>query len=689
MQHQDRCEEDSNFGKLDIDIEPSTGDVPQIQDYTDLSKNSLPQSSTEDIKAVDSQVCKDIKPMHQSVFADDKIVVTHQSCEDIRTIDQENNGDNEEVNVTSDTEDSRGSSVSLQQSPSQSDIPVPTLLRKVGCSLKSLPLGLPCRETKFRRRRKKFKDIYIPPPRDVYFESLGLLQTPKVVALSKSPRKGVTDQDCQVIDLTSEDSQPVPVPLTPRTRSLMSQLSYEEATGRRRQLSFSQTLPVRPQEVDVAFTKVKKEKEITDSESSEESEEERQIVRKVPSKSAILGIPLTSPLGQRLKQHWNSEHKVPVISEIEKFCKTETSDVKVEEKLKVKNPIVEKLRNRPPPQVTFKFSKKYINKWFHSYKFNRADRAEFQKKLRYGLERESRRRLKQMKPCKVVLQRISKKDIKYWTNPRPRVPVSQHHQLSRPQQWFKNSGFKFGQRPSLFSHRKYTPPMISRPQLVVQRIGGVSLPNRFAAPTPQLLVRTVPLSGQGMQVQVSPLMNVNSAVPLSHSQKRKQVFTTLKQDDMVICLSSDEEEDPLQTSCASSSATGGNQIRQNANHNSNITKTSDFGQNLLPTSFISGSSFVSGSKNVAQNQNMDFSHVRIANGKAFITDSRNSPSHNSLVEEKEWSHVRIANGKALVTDPVNTSSQNSVELENKNTDVAEEGENLDFEIICIDSEDEN
>ena len=429
--------------------------------------------------------------------------------------------------------------VSNKESNRKSPPPVPTLLRKVGSSLKSLPLGIPTKRK--GRQSRNFTDLYIPPSRNVYFESLGLYPTPSVEAIYKSPRKSVSDDDCQIIDLTVDDA-PQTVPLTPRTRSMLSQLSRDDSNGRKRQLSFSQStqLPVTSKETSV-------EKEL--SEDSECSTEENVQSHKVPSKSAILGIPLTSPLGQRLKKHWKYENKVPIVGNIEQYCKTSDESVFNLNKKEKKNPMVEKLRNRPPPQCTFRFTKKYMNKWFHLYKFNKDDRKEFNKRIKFGLDRDSRLKLKRMRPCKVVIAKVSKKDIHYWTTPRPKTnkralaETSISNELNRQN---RLSQMRYAMTSANLAKSKHIYNQYIQPAPLIR-------------PTPQLLVRTVAMGGQGMRLQVLPIQQtqlqplfpptnsglrpVNTQV-ISRSQKRKQVFNNVREDDgMVICLSSDDEDE--------------------------------------------------------------------------------------------------------------------------------------------------
>lgn len=619
----------------------------------------------------------------------------------------------------------RDSDVELVISASENAaIPVPTLLRKVGSNIKSLPLGLPTKTQTFRHGVRRFKDIYIPPNRDLYFESLGLVPSQIVEEIVKSPRKSLTDDDCQIIDLTVDDAQQT-VPLTPRTpKSIMSQLSRDDGSGRRRQLSFSS--PSQAQ---------KTQKEETDSSSESSTDEVITQPHKVPSKSAILGIPLTSPLGQRLKKHWNYENKVPIIENVESFCKTDPASLACPEVKVKKNRMVEKLRNRPPPQCTFRFTKKYMNKWFHFYKFNKADKYEFIKTLRFGLNRESRLKLKRMKPCNVSLSRISPKDIKYWTAPRtqPRRFLPDTSSLKQ-----YNRRVRQNQIQSAMFPPKY-----------VQGMTMNQMPHqvRNYVPTPQLLVRTVPMGNQGMRLQVLPIQQNTyspntsmcktqkqrlSVAPreLSGSQKRKQIFTNVREDDnMVICLSSDEEDDGKSTkslssvrqvfSCAAcrvnkesckihgrkkigpasymlgllNKPVGQTSLQQiNIRDNkaaypaniishkplstsqqcsySNTASAKIFGNSFVPTNQASVSSAVNGNS---------VKYFRIADGKI----ENCSPSQTLQVAEQVISQPETSWSVPVIKKDV-SKTHDSNEIATHSADP----EYMDYEVICIDSDDD-
>lgn len=599
--------------------------------------------------------------------------------------------------------------------------PVPALLRKVGSSLKSLPLGLPDMSTVNRKRQRKFEDIYIPPSRDVYFESLGLFPTPRVEAISKSPRKSVTDEDCQIIDLTMDDPQAVP--MTPRTRSMLSQLSRDDSSGRRRQLSFSQNAPPAQEKEQVEYKEL--------SEEADSSEEEDTVQKhKIPSKSAILGIPLTSPLGQRLKKHWNYENKVPVIENIEMFCKTDAPSRLHIEKNKTKNPMVEKLRNRPPPQCTFRFTKKYINKWCHSYKFNKADKKEFEKRLKFRLDRDSRIKLKTMKKCRVLLARLSQKDIRYWTTPRPKLVQKRFlPETSMLPQY--NRQYRVNQIQNVMASSTASRPI--QAPLYNQLI----LPQRFGAPTPQLLVRPVPMGVQGMRLQVLPIQQVqnqniflsspnnlmHNTTPqeMTRSQKRKQVFNNVREDDnMVICLSSDEEEEivikpqskqQLQR-CAMCAIYKNNCkihgkrrigpasfMRQQSNNAEETTSRKVDNVTSRPVSIIAGSTV-----NMVQPAQC----ANTASARIFGSSIRPSV-HNtqfSAQSKANYTHMKISDGKASVVHsvsnasgsvPVHQDASLVVQGENatgaaendKNESQSAENDYMDYEVICIDSDEDN
>ncbi|WAR27083.1 NRF1-like protein [Mya arenaria] len=676
---------------------------PEATSY-DSDPESLTKAAMEKIKELDELIMK-IKPASREDKHEDEVVWICFICAKSFP-DQSELMAHQDICEEGETSDTQcpiltpGPRVSLTDSTDQGVQPVPTLLRKVGSNIKSLPLGLPSRPRIVRR--PKFVDIYIPPGRDVYFEALGLVQTPKVEEIIKSPRKSVTEDDCQIIDLTVDDEQTVPI--TPRSRSLMSQLSNEGGSARKRQLSFSQSSPVK----NIASKMVNKLEE--QSQSSESSDEDcrRLPVRKVLPKSTILGIPLTSPLGQRLKKHWSFDNKVPVVKDIEQYCKNNVVEDLAERERK-KNPMVEKLRNRPPPQVTFKFTKRYMNKWSHMYKFNRVERREFEKSLRTGLGRESRLRLKRMKACKVVIRRISKKDIKYWTTPRPKIHqaramLSQFirqkpNACQRPQIRQRNTNqYRLpAQQKTVFSSTNFQTfhphqtsllnPRGLRPQLL-------GIQPSASIPTPQLLVRSIQ-GGQGMQLQVlevqsSQLLGQNVfSSPPKHSQKRKQVFNNIREDDMVICLSSDDEdksENPIQSACEM-----GKQLKNLCDMHEK--------RKIGPASFMKSQRE---RKERARSRSMSVSEAEspVVNQTEFNPTGLIIAGATSLRGPSPFdgsTHVRINNGQMTVLNSQpEGSSDNPDEIIAKGEHLEDDKSNvvkiqpadefMDFEVICIDSD---
>ena len=532
--------------------------------------------------------------------------------------------------------------------------PVPTMLTKVGSQYKSLPLGLPLIR---KHKRKKWPDVYIPPPPETYFDSLGLAPTPKVKEIEETPKK--SDKDCDIIDLTLDEVQPV----TPRTpKSLISQWSREEASGRRRQLSFTQnSQPV--EEID--------EESSGDSDSSESSQEEKVQKRNVHCKSTLYAIPLTSPLGQRLKKNWQHEDQVPVVSDIEQYCITRCSPVT---KNKGGGDVMDKLRHRPPPQVTFRFTKKYLNKYFHSYKFNRDDKREFKKKLKTGLEKESRRRLRQMKPCKVVLSRISKKDIKYWTTRgnklrnnhvmnmqqhlRQKILLEQQKKIRarysqgfvQNQRFVPFNNFHFRNQQSHIPHQSY--PTLAR-----------FVSSQQQGPIPRLLVKHgmgvvgMPLVPASSQHVNQPVSNVKRE--LTGSQKRKQDFGNVRTDDeiSIISLSSDEEDNVTVDKSKNCNCLG----CQGKGNNCAIQKKPRIG----PASFkrreasrqqclYSGSASQTASERICVNAQM--------NSEAAVRISQNAVGKTtqggltvSPAKSPEFSNFRLVNGQVQRIKPANSA----------------------------------
>ncbi|KAL3852219.1 hypothetical protein ACJMK2_015891 [Sinanodonta woodiana] len=422
-------------------------------------------------------------------------------------------------------------------------------------------------------KRKILPDLYIPPPPDEYFQCLGLRPTPSLEEKIKDAEKKENDRDQEVIRVNVFEtpgspplSQIISTTTSPRTpRSLMSQLSRDEGSAKKRHLSFSQS--------GTCLNEEDEDESQSDSDNSDERSEgsvEDTLTRRHYVKNSLLGIDICSPLGQRLKSNWDTEnHFMMDNASIDQYCK----DPDAEEK----NIVMDKLRVRPTDyQVTFKFTKKYFQRYCHQYKFTHAERREFLNVLKTGLSKNSRRTLSCMKPCQVKLRRLSGKEIKAWTTPKPK-PVyrslltnhlAQNVHLapgSYVQNMFLGPRSLAGLGPGGYRYSAPNPGFIgSQEGLVMNKVGY--------GPTPQLLVRTVSHSEggqQGMRLEVLPilkneqmhhLVSQNRVVvsssdsgtkkDLSGSQKRKQSFAGVRDDDdeiSIISLSSDEEDEPKKT----------------------------------------------------------------------------------------------------------------------------------------------
>ncbi|KAK3102043.1 hypothetical protein FSP39_008333 [Pinctada imbricata] len=251
-----------------------------------------------------------------------------------------------------------------------------------------------------RQKRKRIKpELYIPPPKPVFIQNLGLKERPKNDN-EESALKKDADSDCEIVEVSLPEG--VVAPLTPRTpRSLMSQLSRDpDAHVRRRHLSFAGI--------------------VSDSDSGDESLENE--AKKKPSaalSSLLFGIDLTSALGQRVKKHLKINNEIPITKNYEQFCKGPE-----------KNEFIEKLRqsDRSYP-VVYKARRKCLSKYCHEYKFNSADRREYIFRKKTGLTKRSRGLLKYVKFCKVTLKRLKASVIKEWTRPKPKPKPVMHRPL--------------------------------------------------------------------------------------------------------------------------------------------------------------------------------------------------------------------------------------------------------------------
>ena len=301
------------------------------------------------------------------------------------------------------------------------------LLRHSTVCLKNSANQLPPRPFKIPPRpTTQVEQIHVdlmPRSRKVdLVERLGLLPLSKAKVVRKQ-RSRVKDIKITKLDHDSsdKDSALLKSPTTPRTaKSLMSQLSREFSptikTRRKSLFGACETVensePVRIAEAsDAESTSSKSSKEVADSDAYKDpwNKEKR---------TSILSIDFSSPLGTRVADLMNQQaEKVRVHSEeptanYEEFCHTPK-----------KTDMIRRLRDRKD-MITFKKNRRSCPKWAHAYKFTKAERVEWYRTIRTGLNARSRPLLKLIKECNVKITRVSQDTIKKWSVRKPRPAMS-------------------------------------------------------------------------------------------------------------------------------------------------------------------------------------------------------------------------------------------------------------------------
>ncbi|CAG5119663.1 unnamed protein product [Candidula unifasciata] len=249
-------------------------------------------------------------------------------------------------------------------------------------------------------KRRKCSIAYHSPNRplsqDAFVSALGLARATDVAAMAEknSRNEQEVDLDCEIISvegpLSAVPPPPPPPPppeaavektsASPRsTRSLISQLGRDNEVTTRRRLSF-------------CFV----EDEWADREALNEGRDPLQI--------SLLTLDLSSPLGLRVKKYVRGEGHLNIIKDVESYCRTEMDEDGYS-----------KLRFRGCDfRITYR-KKKRASNYVHTYKFNKSDRLEFKTLLKTGLSMHSRHIQQALPLCKVVLNRLSKSQIKLWT----------------------------------------------------------------------------------------------------------------------------------------------------------------------------------------------------------------------------------------------------------------------------------
>ncbi|XP_064631831.1 uncharacterized protein LOC135490578 isoform X2 [Lineus longissimus] len=237
------------------------------------------------------------------------------------------------------------------------------------CTLRPAHLQDLCTPNKQSRPRVNIAD----PRKNMYVTTLGLLPAEKAKHMELAHRIRRDSQiDCDLIEV---DQAPVITPRTPTTPRTPKSL-----------ISFNTPSISKQQEVCLVSSD-----DDSDAGSSDGSLLGRQdYICQAP----LMTIDFSSPLGVRIKGHIKQVNK-PNINDYEKFCRTP-----------VKNRFKERLRERDSfAAVTFKH-KRHFRKFYHTYRFSKDDSREFMELAKTGLNRQSRDRLKHMKPCRVVLKRL-------------------------------------------------------------------------------------------------------------------------------------------------------------------------------------------------------------------------------------------------------------------------------------------
>ncbi|XP_076468631.1 uncharacterized protein LOC143299368 [Babylonia areolata] len=220
---------------------------------------------------------------------------------------------------------------------------------------------------------------------DDFMSQCGLVSSTSAVDIKANSEKHEdVNLDCQIVAVTGlVCDEPLQSPRT--TRSLMSQLSRENAEAVRKRLSFC-----------------------LDSEDQEGSESETldSAAARRSVQVSLLAIDFSSPLGQRLKKHMKGDLVVPPITDIEQHCMT----------IPVLDEMAAKLRHRANEYpIMHRKRKGIVTGYCHTFKFNSAERREFLRTLKTGLNARSRRLLRQTKKSAVRLTRLRAEVIRYWT----------------------------------------------------------------------------------------------------------------------------------------------------------------------------------------------------------------------------------------------------------------------------------
>lgn len=226
---------------------------------------------------------------------------------------------------------------------------------------------------------------------ETFFSGLGLISNASAQSVRGESKNNDVDLDNQIIAVEG----PVLEMHSPRTtRSLIQQTrkSMEEA---RRRLSFN-------------------------AENGDYDEFEAAAARNHPAGS-LLNIPISSPLGIKLKKHIKKDPAVipGSIDDFDIYCMTSSTV----------DDFTAKLRQRANDYPVIKGKRKgFASGYCHTFKFNGAERREFIRTLLTGLNQASRMLKRQCQKCVVKLIKIRPEEIRYWTM-RRRTIVNQEIEI--------------------------------------------------------------------------------------------------------------------------------------------------------------------------------------------------------------------------------------------------------------------
>ena len=288
-----------------------------------------------------------------------------------------------------------------------------------------------------RKPLRLVEEAVVFPAKGVYIESLDLLPQAKAERVRRqSLGKKI---NCSVIEV--EASRPAKTPATPRTpKSLISQLSRDASPpGRVRLLSRDGSPPSARTKLRMSDCEEEAEgrgqKEGGSDNESECSKSENGEDKYRPRRVAtLLNIDLSSPLGGRVNKHISEyydnnesdsaddddQSESLVNNTYEDFCRTPT-----------KSNDTGRLRSRGDFQVTFKKTKRTAAKFAHQYKFRRAELSEFCRVVETGLNRRSRALKREMKKCRIMVERLSEADITRWGSSSKQMSRQKHADVQR------------------------------------------------------------------------------------------------------------------------------------------------------------------------------------------------------------------------------------------------------------------